>query len=603
MRIVLLSPEYPPSPRLGGIGTNTATVAPALVRLGLRVCVVTRGETPSVGEFDGVRVVRLVPRWFPERRVERLIANRAFAVAAHAFGPDVIQAPEWEATGWWVARRMRVPLVTRLATPTYVLDELNHGAVRRQTAFVRRLERDQTRRSAAVLAPTRALADRVASDWSLAPAAIRVVPNPVALDEVRRLGEQPAHDELPASYIAFVGRLERRKGVPELGKALAAVLPRHPELDAVLVGRDAGESGGAVMEQFTADVAEVRERVHLLGELPRERLLPILRRARIVVLPSRWENFANVALEALALGRPLIATRVGGFVEFLEHDVNGWLIPAADAKALAAELDRRLGSPESLERVGAGARSSAERFHVDRIAAELAALYEEVAAIRLPFSSEIYRRGYRTFFRPEADDDPFRRHYAAKRQAIFRTFDSDPRIRILDVGGGYGRITGALAARHEVTLCDISDEMLDEARNRWPRLDVVRGDARALPFDEESFDAVLAIDLLPHVPDLDEALAELARVCRPAGRVVFDTTNRSPWWVLGFPSYVNWRPRRLLLTMIAGGVLPEWRTLIRHHRPAEVRTAAARAGLQIERVDRFGPAWTPKWHLWWATRT
>jgi glycogen(starch) synthase len=602
VRIVLLSPEFPPTPRLGGIGTNTATVAPALAQLGHDVCVVTRGERASVVEENGVRIVRLVPRWFPEPRIERLISRRLFAAASSAFRPDVAQAPEWEASGWWISRSGNIPLVTRLATPTYIVEELNRGAPARESAFVRRLERDQARRSAAILAPTRALADRVAQDWKLDRPAVHVVPNPVSGDEVRRLGAEAIDDELPPRYIAFVGRLEKRKGILELGQALRAVLPRHPQLHAVVVGRDAGEGGGAVRTEFAADVAEVSDRVHLLGELPRERVLPIIERATLLVLPSRWENFANVALEGLALGKPVIATRVGGFVEFLEHDVNAWLVPPSDAPALAKELDRRLSDPEGLDRVAGRARTSAEQFDVGAIATRLVAVYEEAIATRRPPTRDIYRRGYRRYFHPEEGDDPFRRHYAAKRLAILRAFEFDPPMSILDVGGGYGRLAGPLAKRHRVILSDISEEMLEEARQRWPGLAVIRADAQSLPFEAESFDAVLAADLLPHLPDLESALRELARVCRRGGRVVFDTTNRSPWWVIGFPAYVNWRPRRLLRTMLAGGVLPEWRTLVRHHRPAEVRDAAAGAGLRIDRVQRFGPPWTPKWHLWWTTK-
>ena len=577
-------------------------MAPALAQLGHDVCVVTRGEHASVVEENGVRIVRLVQRWFPEPRVERLISRRAFAVATDAFRPDVAQAAEWEASGWWITRAGDVPLVTRLATPTYIVEELNRGAPARETAFVRRLERDQTRRSAAILAPTRALADRVARDWKLELPAIHVVPNPVAGDEVRRLGATGVDERLPLPYIAFVGRLERRKGILELGKALGAVLPRHPHLHAVIVGRDAGESGGAVMEEFAADVGLVSDRVQLLGELPRERVLPIMERATLLVLPSRWENFANVALEGLALGKPLIATRVGGFTEFLEHDVNAWLVPPGDAPALATELDRRLSDPEGLDRVGASARTSATQFDVGKIATRLITVYEEAIATRLPPTRQIYRRGYRRYFHPETEDDPFRRHYAAKRHAIVRAFESEPPMSVLDVGGGYGRLAGPIAERHRVILCDISEEMLEEARQRWPGLQVIAADARSLPFETESFDSVLATDLLPHLPDLESALRELARVCRRGGRVVFDTTNRSPWWVIGFPAYVNWRPRRLLRTMLAGGVLPEWRTLVRHDRPAEVRDAVARAGLRIDRVHRFGPPWTPKWHLWWTTK-
>ena len=83
--------------------------------------------------------------------------------------------------------------------------------------------------------------------------------------------------------------------------------------------------------------------------------------------------------------------------------------------------------------------------------------------------------------------------------------------------------------------------------------------------------------------------------------MVFDTTSASPWWVLAYPAYINWRPKRLLLTLLAGGVLPEWRGSVRHHRPADVRSAITAAGLELDECRTFGPPWSPKWHLWFTT--
>jgi glycogen(starch) synthase len=174
---------------------------------------------------------------------------------------------------------------------------------------------------------------------------------------------------------------------------------------------------------------------------------------------------------------------------------------------------------------------------------------------------------------------------------------------VLDVGGGYGRFASALATDHAVTLVDVSPEMLEQARQRCPpSVELVEADARELPFADASFDIVLALDLLPHLPDLESGIAELARVARAGGSVVFDTTNAVPLWVLGHPSYVGRRPKRLLLTLLAGGVLPEWRRLVRHHRQGEVRRAITATGLRLERLETFGPRLTPKWHLWWTRR-
>ncbi len=218
------------------------------------------------------------------------------------------------------------------------------------------------------------------------------------------------------------------------------------------------------------------------------------------------------------------------------------------------------------------------------------------------FDSAIYLEGYRRHFTPDDEAGPFHKLYDAKRRTVLEDFAQRERMRVLDVGGGYGRLAGPLSERHDVTMSDISPEMLEEARQRWPGLKLVQADARQLPFEDGEFDAVLALDLLAHLRDLEPGLTELARVVRAGGTLVFDTSNASPWWVLAYPRYVGPHPLRLLETMRGGGVLPEWRDLVQHHREGDVRRAAEAVGLRLERLRRFGPPWTAKWHLWWATK-
>jgi hypothetical protein len=72
--------------------------------------------------------------------------------------------------------------------------------------------------------------------------------------------------------------------------------------------------------------------------------------------------------------------------------------------------------------------------------------------------------------------------------------------------------------------------------------------------------------------------------------------------VLAYPSYVEWKPRRLVRTMRAGGVLPEWTGIVRHHRRGEFDAAARRAGLRVVSVQGFGPPFAPKWQLYDVTK-
>ena len=603
MRIVLATPEYPPTGPTGGVGTNAATTARALVARGHEVCVVTRGDGRAYTD-QGVQVVRLRRRWVPSPTLERLLANRMTGAAARRFRPDIVQAVEYEAEAWWLARWTSIPVVTRLATPTYILEELNGWRDNERRRLVRRLERDQAHRSAAVLAPTFAIAERVAADWGLEKGSVDVIRNPVDIEAVRKAGASEPSRPLPKRPLVFIGRLERRKGIEELGAALPDVLEAHPDVEAILIGRDPSEEEGALMERFWTAVGSVRERVHVVGELGFEDAMATVARAELVVLPSLWESFGYVAVEAMALGRPVVATRAGGLADTIEDEETGWLVTPGRSDELAAALKARLRDSAGLRRVGEAARRRAEDFGVDVVIDEVVALYERVLEHdRASFKPSIYKQGYRRYFKADDRADPFHRLYQAKRDAVVTHFAGLQRMRVLDVGGGYGRLAAPLAQWHDVTLCDLSPEMLDEARRRCPAdVRIVAADARELPFADGEFDAVIAVDLVVHLPNLRNGIGELARVVRPGGEVIFDTTNAAPWWVLAYPAYVNWRPRRLLATMRAQGVLPEWREIVRHQRADEVRAAIASFDLRLRESQAFGPRWAAKWHLWWTSK-
>jgi glycogen(starch) synthase len=604
-RVALISCEHPAVPGGGGIGTYTITTGRALARLGHEVTIITCGDGPP-REEEGVLVVPLRHRWLPDPVAERVLARYRTARAARQFGADIAQASEWNAEGWWIARRPSLPLVTRLATPTYLATMLNGNPLPPDVAGVRRMERDQAVRSAALVAPTQVIADRVARDWGLQRERIHVVPNPVDVAAVRAAGAQDPGIALPERFMAFFGRLERRKGLDVLAAGLPRVLDAHPDAHLVLIGDDPGAAGGHALEALRHHTARYADRVHVLGELPRDRALAVVARATLVVLPSRWESFGFVAVEALALGRPVVASGDSGFAEIIEDDRSGWLVPPADEQALADALVERMADTDGLERVQAGALVRAKCFDADRVTARLAEVYADVLAAGVVggrFTSGIYEAGYRRFFRPEDRSGPFHDLYERKRRAVLRHFEAQPSMAILDVGCGPGRLTAPLAARHLMTGCDISEQMLEEARSRCPDgVLLVRADARDLPFDDGEFDGLVALDLLPHLPDVDAGLQELARVVRPGGPLVFDTSNALPWWVLAYPSYVSRSPRRLLTVLRHGGVLPEWSATVTHHRSGAVRSAIARAGLRVERLERLGPVWTAKWHLWFTEK-
>jgi glycosyltransferase involved in cell wall biosynthesis len=174
----------------------------------------------------------------------------------------------------------------------------------------------------------------------------------------------------PAGPVVTVARLSPEKDVANLVRAAAIAARRAPDLKVEVAG------GGACREELDRLAAElgVADRVTFLGEV---RDVPaVLRRARMFVLPSRSEGIPLTVLEAMARGLPVVATRVGGLPEVVEHGASGLLVPPADPAALADAIVRIWDDPRRGDRMGhAGRRRVEDRFDVRRMVAEYEGLY------------------------------------------------------------------------------------------------------------------------------------------------------------------------------------------------------------------------------------
>ena len=196
----------------------------------------------------------------------------------------------------------------------------------------------------------------------------RIVPNGIDLDAfpppaAGERAEARARLGLDAAPLAVcVGRLSRQKGQDVLVDAWPEVVAAVPDAELVLVG-----SG--------PDEAALRPRARVVDDQGGVRAW--LAAANVVVQPSRWEGLAYTVLEAMASGRNVVATDVGGMREALGEDAA--LVPAADAKSLAAAVAGQLLDPEAGDAAGRALRERVERrYDVRRATNEMAELYADV---------------------------------------------------------------------------------------------------------------------------------------------------------------------------------------------------------------------------------
>lgn len=169
------------------------------------------------------------------------------------------------------------------------------------------------------------------------PPPLRVIGNPVEVDEVRRRAEETSAPLPGSPALLAVGRLAPQKGFDVLIQAMPAIRRRWPGATLTILGDGEGR------ERLSALIAELdlRDGVHLPGFSPNP--YPAIRAADLLVSASRYEGFANVLLEAMALGRPVVATACPGATrELVIEGQTGWLAPVDDAAGLAEAVLRAL---------------------------------------------------------------------------------------------------------------------------------------------------------------------------------------------------------------------------------------------------------------------
>ena len=177
----------------------------------------------------------------------------------------------------------------------------------------------------------------------------------------------------PGAFV-FVGRLTRQK---DLDIAIDAVA-RVPKAQLTIVG----DGPDRAQLEGRAAASPGRERITFLGALPRAEALAVLARADACVISSAWENFPHAAVEALAVGVPVVATAVGGVPEIVRDGENGLLVPAGSAGDLAVALQRVVDEPGLRARLAQAARRSVEPLAPERVYGRLEAILVEVARDR-----------------------------------------------------------------------------------------------------------------------------------------------------------------------------------------------------------------------------
>jgi D-inositol-3-phosphate glycosyltransferase len=195
--------------------------------------------------------------------------------------------------------------------------------------------------------------------------------------------------------VIYVGRIDPIKGIDTLIDTMPIV--QEPQLQYVLIGGDLDDDGRPIgpLKDVADRVAALgmSRRCRFLGAQPQDMLPLYYSAADVVAVPSRYESFGLVAVEAMATGTPVIASSVGGLTFTVDHERNGLLIPYGDVRALAQAIDRLLDDDDFREAMSFNAINDAQRFSWDAVAQQVLHVYQRLAEgyrVNLCCDEEIY---------------------------------------------------------------------------------------------------------------------------------------------------------------------------------------------------------------------
>jgi glycogen synthase len=383
VRVLMLSWEYPPG-MAGGIAAHVDGLAHAMVAAGDDVVLVTRAHPMAGDDVDhgGVRVLRaeIDMPWLAAGSAiaHTASANHAFVVRAEAVGawrPDVVHAHDWRVawTAEVLATRFGVPLVTTL----HGTERGRHGGhlPPGEATDINSIEWWLAFRSARVITSTKLMVREIVGGFELDPARVSRIPN--GIDPAWWRSEDPVQVVDPGgpALVFTWGRVQFEKGFQVLARAISTLRTRRGGLECIIAGR-----GSYLPElQSQLDIEGVSDVVTLPGFLSDHELRAAIHRAACVVIPSLYEPFGVVALEALAGGAPLIVADTGGLAELVGGTGSALLFEPGNAEQLADRIDQLLGDPALAARMrAAGVELLEATYTWDAIAARTRDVYLDV---------------------------------------------------------------------------------------------------------------------------------------------------------------------------------------------------------------------------------
>lgn len=340
MNILFVSSEFPTSfsAATGGIGTYLVNLTSGLINKGHKVCILT-----SPGKYNHKNIKVFTCGFKPSSlRIITSLSHLFFSLTAYFKIRKIIREQKIEIIEgndfggelffYLLFSKKKPPVVIRLHTPSFIIRKFNKEPY---TIFYRLMQFQEMfclKKANSLYSPTRSLAQIIA----------KAVKRPIRT--IIHYPFKPQYNFLnfkrKNNLVLYVGKLQAKKGVFLLTTAIPQVLQKFPNVLFYFVGPDTKQEGISVKNMLKDNLKKMKviNNVVLMDQISKRDLYGLYSKATLTVIPSIWENFPNVCLEAMSQGSTVIATKVGGLAEIIENRKNGLLIKPDDEKTLSQTI-------------------------------------------------------------------------------------------------------------------------------------------------------------------------------------------------------------------------------------------------------------------------
>jgi len=395
MRICLLSVDYPPY-STEGIARQRHVLARELARQGHDVHVVICGAGHFLRFDHGVQVhevridrPRQYSRRFPVLDLHLTHSQALYEGLAHLAMEkevDVVDVPLWAAQGFVTLHRFNAPIVVWLQTTRVQLLKINRTNPSSEDGMLIAMERVCLERARGWLADSHAVMESFGTDYNVASSA----PTAVAHLGLPPLAQEHTRKTMRDTVTALVvGRLEQRKGTPLMFRIVPELLRQYPQLIVRFIGRDNSSHDGwrkahhmTYPDYFRHHYPDLAQRVFFEGYVDEVRLAAFYQSADLLIVPSMFESFGLVFLEAMRTSLPIVTFATGAALEIFDRAESSGAVLATpfDETQLAVAIGQLIQRRDLRLTVGQnGHNRFMQSFTAEIMAACTLAFYEQIS--------------------------------------------------------------------------------------------------------------------------------------------------------------------------------------------------------------------------------